>query len=156
MTGMYILDYWISFFKMSDPLAQNIHACHTQNYDKYISSPYEMLSGLLAYNNHENGQNLPDFWAMLLNIPDEQSRFLSLHFAQSQTGLPYSCQPLDLKIEVTMNLGSSLKAGWLNLLQNDKISTIRNSNNIGKICHAFELNLKNIRKRSKHVDYQPA
>ena len=55
-----------------------------------------------------------------------------------------------------MNLGSSLKAGWLNLLQNDKISTIRNSNNIGKICHAFELNLKSIRKRSKHVDYQPA
>ena len=24
-------DYWISFFKMSDPLAQNIHACHTQD-----------------------------------------------------------------------------------------------------------------------------
>ena len=39
--------------------------------------------------------------------------------AQSMTGLPYSCQPLDLWIEVTMNRGSSLKAGWLHLLQND-------------------------------------
>ena len=65
---------------------------------------------------------------------------------------------MDLWIEVTMNLGSSLKAGWLNLLQNDKqlFSTIRNSNNIGKICHALELNLKSIRKLSKHVEYQPA
>ena len=117
-----------------------------------------MLSGLLAYNNHEYGRNLPDFWAMLLNLPEEQTRFLSVHFAQSQTGLPYSCQPMDLWIEVTMNLGSSLKAGWLNLLQNDKqlFSTIRNANNIGKIRQTLESNLKSIRKRSKHVDCQPA
>ena len=98
-------DYWISFLEMSDPLAQNIHACHTQDYDEYISSSYEMLSGLLAYNNHEYGRNLPDFWAMLLNLPEEQTRFLSVHFAQSQTGLPYSCQPMDLWIEVTMHCG---------------------------------------------------
>ena len=31
-------DYWISFLEMSEPLAQNIHACHTQNYDEYKSS----------------------------------------------------------------------------------------------------------------------
>ena len=37
-------DYWISFLEMSDPLAQNIHACHTRDYDEYISSSYEMLS----------------------------------------------------------------------------------------------------------------
>ena len=151
-------DYWISFLEMSDPLAQNIHACHTQDYDEYISSSYEMLSGLLAYNNHEYGRNLPDFWAMLLNLPEEQTRFLSVHFAHSLTGLPYSCQPMDLWIEVTMNLGSSLKAGWLNLLQNDKqlVSTIRNANNIRKIRQTLESNLKSIRKRSKHVDCQPA
>ena len=65
---------------------------------------------------------------------------------------------MDLWIEVTMNLGSSLKAGWLNLLQNDKqlFSTIRNANNIGKIRHALKLNMKSIRKRSKHVECQPA
>ena len=65
---------------------------------------------------------------------------------------------MDLWIEVTMNLGSSLKAGWLNLLQNDKqlFSTIRNANNIGKIRHALKLNMKSIRKWSKHVECQPA
>ena len=143
---------------MSDPLAQNIHACHTQNYDEYKSSSFEMLSGLRAYNNHEYGRNLPDFWAMLCNLPEEQSRFFSLHFAQSMTGLSYSCQPLDLWIEVTMNLGSSLKAGWLHLLQNDKqlFSTIRNTNNVSRIRLTLESNLKSKRKRTKHVDCQPA
>ena len=152
-------NYLISFLKMSNPLAQNIHACNSQeDYGEYISSSYDMLLRLLAYNNYDYGRNFPDFWAILLNLPEEQSRFLSLHFAQSQTGLPYSCQPMDLWIEVTMNLGSLLKAEWLNLLQNDKqlFSTIRNANNIGKIGHALESNMKNMRKQSKHVDCQSA
>ena len=109
-------DYWVSFLEMSDPLAQNVHACHTQNYEEYVSSSYEMVPGLVSYNNHDYGRNLPDFWAMLLNLPEEQSSYFAVHFAQSQTGLPNSCQPLDLRIEVTMNLGSALKAGWLHLL----------------------------------------
>ena len=83
-------DYWISFLEMSDPLVKNIHACHTQNYDEYKLSSFEMLPGLMAYNNHEYARNLPDFWAMLCNLPEEQSPFFSLHFVQSMTGLPYS------------------------------------------------------------------
>ena len=57
-----------------------------------------------------------------------------------------------------MNLGSSLKAGWLRILQNDKqlFITIRNSNNLGKICLALEVKMKSKRKRSKNVNYQPA
>ena len=57
-----------------------------------------------------------------------------------------------------MNLGFKLKTGRLNLLQNDKqlFSTIRNANNIGKIRHALKLNMKSIRKWSKHVECQPA
>ena len=102
-------DYWLSFLDMSDLLAQNIHACHTQNYEEYESSLFEMLPGLMSYNNHDYARNLPDHWAMIYNLPVEQSQFFSLHFAQSLTGLPYSFQPLDLWIEVTMNLGSSLK-----------------------------------------------
>ena len=66
-------DYWISFLEMSDPLVQNIHACYTQNYDEYKSSSIEMLPGLMAYNNHEYAHNLADFWAMLCNLPEEQS-----------------------------------------------------------------------------------
>ena len=65
---------------------------------------------------------------------------------------------MDLWIEVTMNLSFKLKAGRLNLLQNDKqlFSTIRNANNIGKIRQAIESNLKSKRKWSKYVDCQPA
>ena len=74
------MEYWILFLEMSDPLAQNIHACHTQDYDEYTSS-YKMLSGLLAYNNRDYGRNLADICAMFLNLPKEQSTFLSLHFS---------------------------------------------------------------------------
>ncbi|KAG1672408.1 RNA-directed DNA polymerase from mobile element jockey [Nymphon striatum] len=105
-----------------------------------------------------HGRHLPDFWAMLNNLSEDQSRYFSLHFAQSQTGLPYSCQPMDLWIEVTMNLGSKLKAGWLQLLQDDKqlFSTIRNANAVGRIRQALETQLNSKRKQSKHTDCQPA
>ena len=65
---------------------------------------------------------------------------------------------MDLWIEVTMNLSFKLKAEWLILLQNDKqlFSTIRNANNIGKICQVIESNLKSKRKRAKYVYCQPA
>ncbi|KAG1651127.1 hypothetical protein GQR58_027466 [Nymphon striatum] len=151
-------DYWLSFLEMTDPLAQNVHACHTQQYYEDVSSSYEMFPGLMAYNNHEYGRHLPDFWAMLNNLSEDQSRYFSLHFAQSQTGLPYSCQPMDLWIEVTMNLGSKLKAGWLQLLQDDKqlFSTIRNANAVGRIRQALETQLNSKRKQSKHTDCQPA
>ncbi|KAG1702407.1 Retrotransposable element SLACS protein [Nymphon striatum] len=151
-------DYWLSFLEMTDPLAQNVHACHTQQYYEDVSSSYEMFPGLMAYNNHEYGRHLPDFWAMLNNLSEDQSRYFSLHFAQSQTGLPYSCQPMDLGIEVTMNLGSKLKAGWLQLLQDDKqlFSTIRNANAVGRIRQALETQLNSKRKQSKHTDCQPA
>ena len=67
----------------------------------------------MAYDNHEYGRWLPDYWAMLSSLPDEQMAFFNDHFAQSMTGLPYSCQPMDLWIETTMNLNSKSKQGWL-------------------------------------------
>ena len=56
---------------------------------------------------------------MISSLPYEKKKYFSEHFAQSMTGLPYSNQPMDLWIEVTMNLDSKLKQGWLQLLQND-------------------------------------
>ena len=56
-------------------------------------------------------------------------------FAQSMTGKPYSCLPLDLWIEMTMNKGSKMKAGWLRILRNEKmlLSHVRNANLINRI-----------------------
>ena len=58
-------DFWVSFLEMTDPLIQNIDVCHAQNGSEYLSSTYDMLPLLMAYNNHDYGRWLPDYWAML-------------------------------------------------------------------------------------------
>ncbi|KAJ4940036.1 hypothetical protein JOQ06_029467 [Pogonophryne albipinna] len=151
-------DFWISFMEMSDPLVQNIDACHARNGSEYLSSTYNMLPGLMAYDNHDYGRWLPDYWAMLSSLTDEKMAFFNDHFTQSLTGLPYSCQPMDLWIETTMNLNSKLKQGWLQLLQNEKqlFSTTRNANNVARVKAALKRNLKCQRRHRKHVECQPA
>ncbi len=151
-------DFWVSFMEMSDPLVQSLDACHARNGSEYLSSTYNMLCGLMAYDNHEYGRWLPDYWAMLSSLSDEQMAFFNDHFAQSMTGLPYSCQPLDLWIETTMNLNSKLKQGWLQLLQNEKqlFSTTRNANNVARVKATVNRNLKCQRRHRKHVECQPA
>ena len=74
------------------------------------------------------------------------------------TGLPYSCQPMDLWIETTMNLNSKLKQGWIQLLQNDKqlFCQIRNANNVARVKANIKKNLKCERRHKKHVECQPA
>ena len=56
-------------------------------------------------------------------------------FAQSMMGKPYPCLPLDLWIEMTMNKGSKMKAGWLRILKNEQmlLSHVRNANLINRI-----------------------
>ena len=151
-------DFWVSFLELSDALVQNIDACHARNGAEYLSSTYEMLPGLMAYDNHDYGRWLPDYWAMLSSMADEQKSFFNDHFAQSMTGLPYSCQPLDLWIETTMNLNSKLKQGWLQLLHNEKqlFSTTRNVNNVICVKATVNQNLNNQRRHRKHVECQPA
>ena len=136
---------------MTDPLVQNIDACHARNGLEYLSSTYDMLPGLMAYDNHDYGRWLPDYWAMLSSLSNEEMAFFSDHFSQSMTGLPYSCQPLDLWIETTMNLNSKLK-------QNEKqlFSTTRNANNVARIKAAVKQNLKCQRRNRRHVECQPA
>ena len=151
-------DYWLSFLEMVDILIQNVHACHVCDLDEYLSSSRDMLPGLLAYNNHDYGRWLPDYWAMISNLTHDRKIYFSDHFAQSMTGLSYSCQPMDLWIETTMNLNSKLKQGWLQLLQNDKqlFCTARNANNIARIKHNMKSYLNSHRRRQKHVECQPA
>jgi len=117
-----------------------------------------MFPGLMAYDNHDYGRWLPEYWAMLSSLSDEQMAFFNDHFAQSMTGQPYSCQPMDLWIETTMNLNSKLKQGWLQLLQNEKqlFSTTRNANNVARVKATVNRNLKCQRRHRKHVECQPA
>lgn len=83
-------DFWVSFLEMTDPLVQCIDACHARNGTEYLLSTYNMLPGLMAYDNHDYGRWLPDYWAMLSSLSDEKRVFFNIHFTQSMTGLPYS------------------------------------------------------------------
>ena len=151
-------DFWVSFLEMSDPLIQCLDACHARNGSEYLSSTYNMLPGLMVYDNHDYGRWLPDYWAMLASLTDEQMVFFNNHFTQLMTGLPYFCQPLDLWIETTMNLNSKLKQGWTQLLQNEKqlFSTTRNANNVARVKSTVKRGLQCQRRHRKHVECQPA
>ena len=151
-------DFWLTFLEMSDVLMQNIHACHSRNAKEYLSSTHGMLKYLMAYNNYEYGRWLPDYWASINSLPPDQYKFFEENFSQLMAGLPYSLQAMDLWIESTMNLGSKLKHGWLNLLDNEKqlLSTTRNVNNVARIRVTIRRNLKRKDRRQKHVECQSA
>ena len=53
----------MSFMEMSDILLQNVDAYLVGNLDEYMSSTRAMLPGILAFNNHDYGKWLPDYWA---------------------------------------------------------------------------------------------
>ena len=48
--------FWVSFMEMSDPLVQCLDACHAINFPEYLSSTYNMLPELMAYDNHDYGR----------------------------------------------------------------------------------------------------
>ena len=56
-------------------------------------------------------------------------------FSHSITGKPYSSISTDLWIEMTMNKGSKMKAGWQRILANEKMlcTHIRSGNYISKL-----------------------
>ena len=110
-----------------------------------------MLKYLISYNNNNYGRWLPDYWASISSLPDQRYKFFAENFTQSSTGLPFSNQGMDLWIECAMNMGSKLKQGWLNLLNNEKqlFSTTRNVNNISRIRSTIKHNPK-----KKHIECQ--
>lgn len=105
--GSDMAKYWIDFMTMVEILMMIVHIF---NWEGYLTSLQKMMSWLLIY---DQTNWLPHFWAKLSSLPTEQTQFFSSNFAQSMTGNPYSSIPLDMWIEVTMNKGSKMKAGWL-------------------------------------------
>ena len=155
--GSSMSKYWLSFMDMTDVLMMNIHAIHTCNWMEFLSSMRAMLPWLVIYDNNEYGRWLPDFWAMLASLPNEKITFLSRNFAQSMTGLPYSCLALDMWIETTMNRGSKLKAGWLAILDNEKqlLTNTRNANNVARVRATVMRRACQKKQKQKHVECGP-
>ena len=73
-------------------------------------------------------------------------------FAQSLTGNPYSYLPLDMWIEMTMNKGSKMKAGWKIILKTETmlLSHTRNANFINRIRVSMH-KLVESKKANKHI-----
>ena len=81
-----------------------------------------MLPWLVIYDNNNCGKWLVEYWLEMTNLPAKVSQFMTEgYFSQSMTVNPYSCLPYDLYIEMTMNNGSKMKAGWKSNLKNEKI-----------------------------------
>ena len=150
----YIGDFCVIFLEVTNAIIQCIHACHAKDAVEYLSTN-RMLPELMAYANHKFGRWLLDFWAMISSQTDEQP-FFSEHFAQCITGLPYSCQLMDLWVETTMNLNSKLKQRWLQLLHNEKqLFTIRNANNVARVRAIVDPNVNCHNRHCQHIECQP-
>ena len=147
---------WMSFQEASNIFLQSLDARHVNNLDEYLLSTRAKLPVMLAYNNHDYGRLLPDYWATISSFPYEKRKYFSEYFAQSMTGLPYSNQPIDLWIQFTKNLDSKLNQGWLQSLQNGKhlFCTTCYVNNVTRIKTALKHSLNCHLHHLKHASQQ--
>ena len=107
---------------MVEILVMNIHALRTQDWDAFKASLRMMLPWLRIYDNDKYSRWLVEFWLEIDTLPEEKERYMKEGlFAQSMTGNPYSCLPLDLWIKMPMNIGSKMKAGWKRILKDEKM-----------------------------------
>ncbi len=106
-SGSPMARYWISFLEMTEILMMNLRALRTQNWDEFKASLRLMLPWMQIYDNDKYGKWMVEYWLELSNLPEERVAYMREGlFSQSMTGKPYSCLPLDLWIEMTMNKGS--------------------------------------------------
>ena len=99
----------------------NIHSLKVKDWEMFKASLRMMIPWVQIYDNNNNfGKWLVEFWLEISTLPDEINAYMKDGlFAQSMTGKPCTCLPLDLWIEMTMNKGSKMKAGWKSILKNE-------------------------------------
>ena len=152
--GTPMADYWLSFLKMVEILSMNIHSIKTQNWAQFKASLRLMLPWMQVYDRKKYGKWLPEYLSEISTLPDNVSEHMESIFAQSITGHPYSRIPLDLWIEMTMNKGSKMKAGWKKILHNETMLTThtRNANYVNRVRSSLHKSLNTKSYGSKHKD----
>ena len=143
--------FWLSFMDMVEILLMNIHALRTQDWDSFKASLRMMFPWLRIYDNDKYSKWLVEFWLEISSLPEEKETYLKEGlFSQSMTGKPYSCLPLDLWIEMTMNKGSKMKAGWKHILKNEKmlLAHTKTTNACNKVRNSLHV-LANLKDSSK-------
>ena len=139
--------------EMVEILLLNIHDLHTQDCDAFKCSLRMMLPWLQIYDNNKYGRWLTEFWLEISSLPEDKAQYMYEGlFSQSMTVQPYSCLPLDLWIEMTMNKGSKMNGGWYHFLKNEPMllfhtRTVNFVNRVRDSLHALA-NLNSSAKRS--------
>ena len=114
-------EYWLTFMEMVEILVMNIHSPKTKNWIQFKQSIRLMIPWLQIYDKVHYGKWLPEFWSETISLPHEIDIHMPSIFSHSITGKPYSSIPTDLWIEMAMNKGSKMKAGWQRILANEKM-----------------------------------
>lgn len=154
-SGTPMARFWTSFLEMTEILMMNLHALRTQNWDEFKTSLRLMLPWLQIYDNSKYGRWMVEYWLEIDNLPEDKAmHFRNGLFSQSISGNPYSCLPLDLWIEMTMNKGSKMKAGWLKILKNEKmlLTDSRNVNKVNQVRASLHSQAKSTKSKQIHSE----
>ena len=113
----------LAFFSEDDRSTDVEHPrCEDKELGGIKTSLRLMMPWLQVYDNDEYGRWLVEFWSEISCLQEEKAQYMvDGLFAQPMTGKPYSCLPQDLWIEMTMNKGSKMAAGWRKILKNEEM-----------------------------------
>ena len=150
----HLADFIVSLMEMIEILFMNIDSIRTHNWKLYLESLRLMMPWLIIYDKVNYGRWLPVFWLRMKSLSEEEEKWMPDIFAQSLTKNPYSAQPMDMWIEVTMNKGSKLKSGWKRLLKNEKglCMHVKNTNNVNALRHTLNNFLSELTSSYKHKE----
>ena len=105
------------------------------NWEHFKDSLRLVIPWLQIFDKIHYGKWFPNFWADVSNLSEEIDQYMSSIFVHSITGKPYSSLPTDLWIEMMMNKGSKMKAGWQQILWNEAMlcANIESTNYINQL-----------------------
>ena len=123
--------YWFRFMEMVEILMMNIHSLKILHWSMFKDLLRLIIPWMQIYDKSNYGKWLVELWTEISTLTNAIGEHMAKSlFAQSLTGNPYSCLPLDMWIEMTMSKGSKMKASWKNILRNKTmlLSHTRNAN----------------------------
>ena len=98
--------YWFRFMEMVQILMMNIHSLKILHWSMFKDSLRLIIPWMQIYDKSNYGKWLVELWTEISTLTNAIDEHMAKSlFAQSLTGNPYSCLPLDMWIEMTMSKG---------------------------------------------------
>ena len=150
--------FWLSYMDMVEILYMHYHAMCTQNWEEYLTSTSVMLPWMFAYQILHYSRYLSLYWSEINNLDENTFLMRSGLFLASMSGRLFSALLHDQWIEMTMNKGSKMKAGWIGIMHNEEVLQVNTKviNNITKVKESLR-EVANIQKcQYSHIEHSPA